>query len=139
VHPQDALPQSPFGPPSPNTAGPITQGQTNIHGIYVPTQEESQKFAAYIAGGGDVSQVPEAFRAAAYLQAGGDPLAMPDSAKTLILDPARDARRAGLASGFQDYINNPLGFTVTAAVHAWNYLAGQIPSAAYGAWDASAE
>jgi AmpD protein len=102
----------------------------------VPTAEESQKFSQYVAGGFDLSAIDPAFRAAAYLQAGLDPLATPDTAKTLILDPARDARQQSESQGIAAATSNPLGFVVGNAVHAWNYLTGQIPSAASGAWDA---
>src|ERR1700688_4821215 len=75
------------------------------------------------------------FKASVYVAKGGDPMATLDTFRTLVWDPAKDSANKIFSAGVQEAGSNPLGFAVSKAGDAWNWLAAQTGSIASGLGD----
>jgi hypothetical protein len=92
----------------------------NQHGYFQPTDEQFSKFQQAVAAGYPLDQIDPRYKASMYLRAGGDPYQDFDHAKTLVIDPARDAQDAQHSQDIQQVVTNPLQFAVDKVGDAWN-------------------
>lgn len=116
------------GPP-PQTPGPVTPPtqatQLNNHGYFTPTPDQMAKWDSAVAAGMPLDGVDPRVKASFYAAKGGDALATYDSAKTMVIDPGRDAMQKNLGQGWQDFMSNPLGFVVDRTRDAAGWLGAQ--------------
>ena len=132
---------SPIAPPAPSLApsanlelsasapapapSPAAPGEYN-HGYYTPSQQEMTKFDQAVAAGADLNQMDPRFRASIYVAKGADALSNFDVFRTLVWDPAKDSANKNLSAGVQEATSNPLGFAVSKASDALNWLAARL-------------
>jgi hypothetical protein len=129
---QAVVGNSVLGQPEQQTPEPSPYNQ---HGFYQPSKDDIAKFDQAVAQGIDLDQVDPRFKASVYVAKGGDPMASLDVFKTLIWNPAKDSANQQAGDDAQKAIQNPLGFAVTKAGDAWNWMAGQVGSIASSVGD----
>jgi hypothetical protein len=117
----------PSSSPSPSPS-PEDPTQYNGHGYFTPTPEMMDKFDRAVAAGYPLDQLDPRFKASLYLAKGGDPLATYDMARTLILDPARQAYAQSTADGWKALTENPIGLAVDKLGDAANFIGQQAGS-----------